>query len=719
MASKTLASLVVKIGADVTGVTAGLSTLDKRVRSSKKQFSSITDSTLRWHSALGLLAGAAGVGYALKRVFDLGAGIEETASKFRTVFGPAAQETQKFLDEFANSAGLTNAAAQEIVATTGAIAQGMGFGQKASAEFAEQITRLAGDLTSFNNVPIAETSRAIQSALTGERESLKRLGIVILETDVQKRALADRSAGVTGALTQQEKATATLALISERAGVSVGDLARTMESPANKARRIAAEFGDLRDDISTGLLPAMGAILEELEGTSGGFDKIGMAVKANAPVIAEWARFTLAALKTVSAAIAFPIVLAYNLGEVIGKNLVASVQIMTLHWRGASKTLKSIPGDFGDMAAAAMRVVDGFTEMREKAGDAFSTFAAAPAAFDAVTTSVEATTTALESMASMWARLREFAKTPLTGPNISGLGFDGLEKQVAKWKAAQQEIREGNITLFNNLTPSTAAPTGANDPGTQSLLDKGREFVGSIGETLGEGMDQLWAKMGPAGLAIAALFDIVKGALEPLRPVIDALREPLRIIGTLIGQSLAPVLELLVPIVNALAIAFTFGQQAVGYLVQALGWLIDHLVPDFISKVGQGIEQYGKDMVANSKEARRALGAANNATNEFAKALNNATSNVPQALPLAFLRQQAGMANPPGTPKSPNGPIVPGDRYGNGPVMSPAENETWNIVINGALNAQETAQAVMDEIRRAKGRGQSIELDRHYQLRPA
>jgi len=234
-------------------------------------------------------------------------------------------------------------------------------------------------------------------------------------------------------------------------------------------------------------------------------------------------------------------------------------------------------------------------------------------------------------------------------------------------------------------------------------------------------MDQLWDKMGPAGLAIAALFDIVKGALEPLQPVIDALREPLRIIGTLIGQTLAPVLELLVPIVNALAIAFTFGQQAVGYLVQALGWLIDHLVPDFISKVGQGIEQYGKDMVANSKEARRALGAANNATNEFAKALNNATSNVPKALPLAYLRQQAGMANPPGNSSGTGGTGGSGRGRGrdNDDVLMSAGNETWNIVINGALNAQETAQAVMDEIRRAKGRGQSIELDRHYQLRPA
>ena len=234
-------------------------------------------------------------------------------------------------------------------------------------------------------------------------------------------------------------------------------------------------------------------------------------------------------------------------------------------------------------------------------------------------------------------------------------------------------------------------------------------------DTLGEGMSALWAKFGPAGLAIAALFDIVSAALKPLQPVIDALREPLKIIGTLIGQNLAPVLELLVPIINALAKAFTFGQQAFGYLVQALGWLIDHLVPDFISKVGKGIEQYGKDMVENSKAARRAL----SATNDFSDALTAATVNIPRALPLAFLRQQAGRNNPStgvGTGTGTGTGTGNGVGGGNGDEKESSGSRTsnFNIVVNGSVSPRETAQAVMDEIRRAKGSGQSIELDRHY-----
>lgn len=156
-----------------------------------------------------------------------------------------------------------------------------------------------------------------------------------------------------------------------------------------------------------------------------------------------------------------------------------------------------------------------------------------------------------------------------------------------------------------------------------------------VGDTIKNGMTSLWAKFGPQGVALAAIFDVVTSAMEPLQPVIDALREPLKIIGTLIGQNLAPILKLFVPIVEGVAKVFTFAQQAVGYFIQALGWLIDHLVPDFISKVGQGIEQYGKDMVANSKAARAAIGqeldakvAAVESMNDLADAANKVSASM-------------------------------------------------------------------------------------------
>jgi hypothetical protein len=216
-------------------------------------------------AAVGVGAAAVGLGFMGKKLFDIGASAAETESKFRTVFGSFADSVDEFGQSFGRMAGMSKTATQEVLATTGAIVQGMGFSQKASAGFSQEIVKLAGDLASFNNIPTAETARAIQSALTGERESLKRLGVVILETDVQKQALVETGKENAKQLTQEEKALATLTLITERSGVAMGDLVRTQDSAANRAKQLKARFEDLKQEFATSLMPALEELIGPLE----------------------------------------------------------------------------------------------------------------------------------------------------------------------------------------------------------------------------------------------------------------------------------------------------------------------------------------------------------------------------------------------------------------------------------------------------------------------
>jgi hypothetical protein len=218
---------------------------------------------------LTVIASAGGLVFVFKKIFDAGAGVLETQSKFNTVFGESAERMEAFNKEFARTAGLTETTGQALLATTGSIVQGLGFSTEASAEFSEAVLRLAGDLGSFNNIPTAETARAIQAALTGEREMLKRLGIVLLDVDVKTRALALSGKTSAAALTNQEKATASLQLITERAGKAVGDLNRTQNSAENTAKRVKAAFGDQFNQLSTDLIPVLEQLLplfEELAG---------------------------------------------------------------------------------------------------------------------------------------------------------------------------------------------------------------------------------------------------------------------------------------------------------------------------------------------------------------------------------------------------------------------------------------------------------------------
>ena len=279
----TLATLKLKVEAN----TRDLDKFKRALGQTKKQSDSLRKSAFSLRGAMVALAGAAGMAYAAKKVFDLGSAVEETASKFNTVFGPAAESVQGFIDDFAVMAGLSTEAAQEITATTGAIVQGMGFAQVASAAFAEALVRVAGDLSSFNNIPVAATARAIQAAITGERESMKRLGIVILETDVQMRGLEMTGKANAKALTQQERAAATLALITERAGVAMGDLVRTQGSAANVARRLGARWQNLKEQVATGLLPVMAQLLSAFDEQTTNTETLEERIKSTTKTLEE------------------------------------------------------------------------------------------------------------------------------------------------------------------------------------------------------------------------------------------------------------------------------------------------------------------------------------------------------------------------------------------------------------------------------------------------
>lgn len=198
--------------------------------------------------ALRQLADVAGL------LFEVGSAAVETGSKFDTVMGPAAARVNARLREFANAAGLTQTEAKGLTATFASVAQGMGEAQGKSADLSAQALELAADFASFNNVPIEQAMNAITSATVGEREAMKALGVVLTEAEV-------KAAEATKEFEGQSRAAVTLELITRKAGVAVGDLARTSDSAANRSRALQAELRQVREEIAVALLPVFEDLL--------------------------------------------------------------------------------------------------------------------------------------------------------------------------------------------------------------------------------------------------------------------------------------------------------------------------------------------------------------------------------------------------------------------------------------------------------------------------
>ena len=158
----------------------------------------------------GVMAGTIGV--ASSKLVELSSDAEESANAFSVTFKEATDSLGGFVDEFSTKAGFTTAELQQLLSFTGGVINGMGGSAEASAEFSKQIAVLSGDIGSLRNIDPSDVLERITKALTGEREGLKQLGIVLKQTTVDQKALSMTNKSAVGELTELERATATLTL---------------------------------------------------------------------------------------------------------------------------------------------------------------------------------------------------------------------------------------------------------------------------------------------------------------------------------------------------------------------------------------------------------------------------------------------------------------------------------------------------------------------------
>lgn len=182
---------------------------------------------------------------------------EETVSKFNVVFRSISAESNLAADNLAKNFGLAGSQARKLLGDTGDLLTGFGFTQKMALNLSDEVNKLAVDLASFTNFSggAEGASAALTKALLGERESVKSLGISILEEDVKKKVSLLLSQGMTFATERQAKAFATLRIAQEQSKNAIGDYARTQDQFANKSRLMSARILDLKEKFGVVMIP--------------------------------------------------------------------------------------------------------------------------------------------------------------------------------------------------------------------------------------------------------------------------------------------------------------------------------------------------------------------------------------------------------------------------------------------------------------------------------
>jgi hypothetical protein len=254
----TIANLKVNLLADSTGLNKSLADATAKMQAFGTKMSEI-GSTMSTRLTLPIV----GIGAAMVKAAS---DAEETATKFAVVFRDVEQGAQQAFKTLRDEYGLSTAASKELLGNTGDLLTGFGFSQQAALELSTEVNKLAVDLASFTNFSggAKGASEALTKALLGERESVKSLGISILEEDVQKQVAINTTNGLTFASERQAKAYATLQIAQSQSKNAIGDYARTQDGLANQTRLLQQRLNDLSVSFGEIMVPAVNDVVGRL-----------------------------------------------------------------------------------------------------------------------------------------------------------------------------------------------------------------------------------------------------------------------------------------------------------------------------------------------------------------------------------------------------------------------------------------------------------------------
>jgi len=373
--------------------------------------------------------------FIVKQIFDVGKAIigvasdaNETSSKFGVVFSSISDRANQTASDISEGYGMSRNAAKEYLSGVGDILKGLEFTQSASLDTSSSIVKLSADLVSFKNYAggVEGATHAITSALLGERESLKGLGIAISDADLKQFA-AD-SGLVWDNLDRQHQATLTLALITERAGNAIGDFERTQYGFANQTRIAEGNINNLEVTLGTKLLPAatLGVIA---------FNEIVKSLDKSAMGLGDWMSSAEGASQV-----------ANFLGSAIG------------NISGVLTALEPIVSGLGDgfmiiwdALSAGLGDIGGATE-------GFTTFAIVSTvlsdALRITATSIGGVITLVVDLGlAFWETGKALAY--FAGFIAGGISWDELKDQVSKSGAAITKLGEDTINSVNKIIGET------------------------------------------------------------------------------------------------------------------------------------------------------------------------------------------------------------------------------------------------------------------------
>lgn len=185
----------------------------------------------------------------------------EDLNLFTASMGEYASAAQEYAERVSEIVGIDPAEWLRNQGVFMTITKGFGVASDRAYTMSRNLTQLGYDISSFFNIPFEEAFQKLQSGIAGELEPLRRLGYDLSVARLQQEAYTLGIKKKVSAMTQAEKAELRYYAIMTQVTTAQGDIARTLNAPANQLRVLQAQVTQCARAIGNIFIPALNAIL--------------------------------------------------------------------------------------------------------------------------------------------------------------------------------------------------------------------------------------------------------------------------------------------------------------------------------------------------------------------------------------------------------------------------------------------------------------------------
>ena len=243
-------SITIKTAVDQTGIKTGIAGIS---------------------GSLKKLAGTVAVAFGVRAIVNFGkeainlaSDLQEVQNVVDTAFGQMSYKIEEFSKTSIENFGISELSAKSMASTFMAMGTGIGQGMETGSDMAVELTGRLADVMSFYNKSMSEVETIGRSIYSAETESLKQIGIIMTQTNLEAFALSEGYQTLYKDMDAANQLLLRQQFFLANTELAMGDFAKTQDSWANSTRVLSERWNQFLTIIGSRLIQVLTPVVNFL-----------------------------------------------------------------------------------------------------------------------------------------------------------------------------------------------------------------------------------------------------------------------------------------------------------------------------------------------------------------------------------------------------------------------------------------------------------------------